>query len=210
MAGGESVTAALSVVVAAPQAASVQWDRVHFWWADERFLPTGDVERNETTARHALLDNIDIPQAQVHAIAGPGNGVASAGAAAELYARELVLWNPIFDVTILGVGHDGHVASLFPQHDALQRTEPAVGITDSPKPPASRVSVTPSYLRRSRDVWFLATGSRKSAAVAAGVDPTSDPFAHPSRLVTGMRRTVWYLDAESASQIPEHIPGDGT
>jgi 6-phosphogluconolactonase len=137
------------------------WDRWIIYFGDERCLPVGDQERNDTLARKALLDPVAIPEAHVHAI--PAELGPAAGATR--YAESLAAV-PEFDLVLLGLGEDGHTASLFPGDDAaLRATEAAVGIDDAPKPPPRRVSMSAARLARSRAVVFMVAGADKREAL---------------------------------------------
>lgn len=180
---------------------SVDWDRVHLWWGDERFLPEGDPERNETGARDALLDSIPIPRSHVHPMpADVGQGATAAAAA---YADELARFSddgfvPAFDIILLGMGPEGHVASLFPGMRALNAAASAVPIEDSPKPPATRISLTLSAIREAREVWIVAAGSAKAEAVAAALSPATSPDDVPAAGARGKDATVFWLDRDAA------------
>ncbi len=167
--GGGIGTAVLAALALAPARDAVDWSRVDFWWGDERYLPSGDPDRNETSARAALLDHVTIDPARVHAIEGPDRSV-SAEAAADRYAEHLLAHalpedhggTPRFDVVLLGIGPDGHVASLFPEHPALRVTErPTAAVHGSPKPPPTRVTLTFAALNAASEVWLLASGAEK-------------------------------------------------
>ena len=206
--GGGMGTRVLAAVAASPLRDAVDWTGVHVWWGDERFLPAGDPERNETQARAALLDALPLPPENVHA-APPADAVASPDDAAVAYAAELARFAadgddagpavPAFDVLMLGVGPDGHVASLFPGQATLgvvDRT--TVGVTDSPKPPPERVSLTLPAIEAAQEVWLIVAGADTADAVQralAGEDPT----AIPASAVRGRSRTLWLLDVDAAS-----------
>jgi 6-phosphogluconolactonase len=104
-----------------------------------------------------------------------------------------------FEVLMLGVGPDGHIASLFPGHPVLDLDAIAVGITDSPKPPPERVTLTLPCLNRSRAVWFLVSGEAKASAVAAALAEDGDVHEIPARGVGGREETIWFLDQGAAS-----------
>lgn len=174
----------------------MNWARLDLWWGDERFLPDGDPDRNHTQARAALLDAVPLDPARVHPMP-PSDAAASPEAAAEAYAAELAAAAGPFDVLLLGVGPDTHVASLFPGHPALEETDRAVvAVHDAPKPPPVRVSLTVPTIRSAREVWLLAAGEDKAKAVAtalSGAD-TSAPAAR----VHGTERTLWLVDEAAA------------
>jgi 6-phosphogluconolactonase len=149
--GGTVGIATLAALAHSPARDAVDWSEVHLWWGDERFVPAGDGDRNETQAREALLDALGdaLPAANVHPVPAQDDDVADPHVAADAYAGELAAHAPAgaevpqFDVLLLGMGPDGHVASLFPGHEALRAAgRPTVGVEGSPKPPPLRVSLT--------------------------------------------------------------------
>lgn len=184
---------------AAPQ---VDWSRVDVWWGDERFVPAYDPERNALQARRALLDHLPLDPARVHEVPASDSGVGDVEAAAAAYSQAVrERGSGRFDVVMLGVGPDGHVASLFPgspQLDVEDRV--AVAVTDSPKPPPQRVSLTYGALNRAAEVWFLVSGEGKAEAVAKAHAGT-DRHEIPATGVHGQERTVWLLDEAAASRL---------
>ncbi|WP_110183350.1 6-phosphogluconolactonase [Nocardioides solisilvae] len=177
----------------------VDWARVHVWWGDERFVAAGSDERNARQASTALLDHVPVDPARVHVVPS-ADDVADAEAAASAYADELRDHGPeVFDLVMLGLGPDGHVASLFPGRPALRVTGvETVAVHDSPKPPPDRVSLTFEALNRAEAVWFLVDGDAKAAAVAAARTP--GPLEEcPARGVHGRRETLWLLDEAAAA-----------
>jgi 6-phosphogluconolactonase len=175
----------------------VDWSRVEVWWGDERFVPRDSEDRNARDARAALLDPVGATR--VHEVPS-SDDAADVDAAAAAYAVALSTDGAAeLDVVMLGVGPDGHVASLFPGHPALDAEGAAVGVTGSPKPPPERVTLTFASLNRARAVWFLVSGAAKADAVAAALAPDGDVRDTPARGVTGREETLWFLDHEAAS-----------
>jgi 6-phosphogluconolactonase len=198
--GGRIAAKVLRSVRELPAAAAIDWSRVDLWWGDERFLPAGDPDRNETQARSALLDALPLDQAKVHAMpASDGPDGADAEAAAARYAGELAAGGadlPPFDVLMLGVGEDGHVASLFPDHPVLNAAGTTSAVHDSPKPPPTRVTLTMPAIRTADEVWLIAAGPDKTVSVGAALDgDKTRPAAH----ATGVTRTLWLLDKAAAA-----------
>ena len=198
--GGRIAAKVLRAVRDLPASAAIDWASVDLWWGDERFLPAGDPERNDTQAREALLDALPLEPARVHAMpASDGPDGDDAEAAAARYARELASGGaelPAFDVLMLGVGEDGHVASLFPGHPGLSAPGTAAAVHDSPKPPPTRITLTLPAIRSAAEVWLIASGAGKAEAVGKALH--GDP-ALPSATATGTSRTVWLLDTEAAA-----------
>ena len=187
---------------------AVDWRRVQLWWGDERFLPPGDPDRNEVQVREALLDHVDLDPGRVHPMPAD-DGSADADAAAELYSEQLRRETspedhgmvPSFDILMLGIGPDGHVASLFPERPALYETRSVVAVHGSPKPPPTRISLTFASLNRAREVWFLASGESKARAVRLALG-NAGRMQIPAAGVQGSARTLWLLDRAAASELP--------
>ena len=144
--------------------ADADWPRWHVWFGDERCAPPDDPERNSKMARDEWLDHVAIPARNVHAIPAE----SGAREAAALYAREL-RGVDTFDLVLLGLGEDGHTASLFPGHDwgAHIDSPDVLAVSDAPKPPPERISLSAQRLSRARHVLFLVEGAGKRDAVAA-------------------------------------------
>ncbi len=180
----------------------VDWSRVVVWWGDERFVPPDSPDRNAGQARAGFLSTVGVDPAKVHEM--PSTADAPDVDAAAVAYSDLVRTHGSgeFDVMMLGVGPDGHVASLFPgfpQLDVEDRI--AVGVSDSPKPPPERISLTFSALNRSKSVWFLVSGDEKAAAVARALAEGTDLHDCPAAGVTGSEETIWFLDRAAASRL---------
>ena len=185
-------------------ASDVDWSRVEFFWGDERFVAPDSEERNARQARADLLDRVGPDPARVHEIPSTADA-PHVDAAATAYADTIrSAGNGRFALVMLGVGPDGHVASLFPgfpQLDVEDRI--AVGVTGSPKPPPDRVSLTFSALNAADEVWFVVSGADKAEAVGRALStPPPDVHEIPAAGVRGEQATIWFLDRESASRVP--------
>ncbi|GAA3636870.1 6-phosphogluconolactonase [Kineosporia mesophila] len=200
--GGSNGGALLKAVASSPARDTVDWSRVDLWWGDERFLPAGDAERNEVQARGYLLDALPLEPKRVHVMAASDGGL-DLDAAAAAYTSELATASsdgtvPAFDVLMLGVGPDGHVASLFPGHPGYAVTEgTAIAVRESPKPPPERISLTLGAIGAARQVWLLAGGEGKAEAVSQALRGAD----LPAGAVRGTERTLWLLDRAAASQL---------
>ncbi len=207
--GGTVGIASLAAVAELPAHVAVDWKRVHLWWGDERFLPEGDKERNVTQARPALLDHLDLDPERVHPMpASDGPDGDDAQAAAERYAAELARFAaadadvPQFDVTLFGMGPDGHVASLFPEHPGVYVDDASIiPVHNSPKPPPDRLSFTFRTILRSREVWVVAAGEEKAAAAHLALSG-GGRVQVPAAGARGQVRTLWLLDRACASKLP--------
>ena len=212
--GGTMGGAVLEAINANPARDSIDWSRVNVWWGDERWLPLGDPERNETQARAALLDHVALDPARVHAFAASDQGL-KLDAAAAAYAQEITAHSPAnshmphFDITFLGVGPDGHIASLFPERSGIRETAlTVIPVRNSPKPPPERLSLTLPVINSSARVWLVVAGSDKASALGltlAGASINEVPAAG----VEGRRKTLFFVDADAAQQVPENLIDPG-
>ncbi len=211
--GGGIGTAVLSELAAAPARDAVDWRHLEVWWGDERFVPSGDNERNETGARAALLDHVDVDPARVHPMPpsdGPdGDDPDAAAARYATWLTEAATPEghgpaPSFDVLLLGIGPEGHVASLFPGMPALYDERSVVAVRNSPKPPPTRLSLTLPSINAAQEVWILASGKEKAGAVALALSGTG-PVQVPAAGAHGRQRTLFLLDSDAAEQLPPEI-----
>jgi glucose-6-phosphate dehydrogenase assembly protein OpcA len=185
---------------------------VHVWWGDERFVEPGSTERNDEGIREGFLEAAGLDPAKVHRVPGTASGMSLEEAAA-WYGQQLdqaggdtpfrTRGLAFFDALLLGVGPDGHVASLFPEHPAQKDDgASAIAVTDSPKPPPERVSLTWPVLNSARHVLLLAAGAEKADAVARAHGEIN-PWEVPASSVRGLESTTWYLDEASAAGLGE-------
>lgn len=181
----------------------IAWDRVHVWWSDERFLPLGDQQRNDTMAHSVLLDVVGLPVGNVHAMPA-SDQFDDLADAAQAYTDELAAFGrpgPPFCIGILGVGEDGHVASLFPGHPGLRDTRPAFPVLDSPKPPPVRISMSYELINSADEVVLIAAGAAKADAVGRLINDAG-PSAVPAAGVRGRSLTLLAVDESAAVQVP--------
>lgn len=204
--GGAAGIAVLASLAGSPARDAIDWRGLDVWWGDERFLPPGHPDRNETQARQALLDHVPLDPTRVHPMpAGdPSDDVDEAAAA---YADELSRVAarrgdrdvPVFDVLLLGVGPDGHVASLFPEHPGTYDTRPVIGVRGAPKPPPVRVSLTFPSINTAQEVWLVTAGADRARVVHLALTGAG-PVQVPAAGVHGRQRTLWLLDEAAAGQ----------
>lgn len=211
--GGRIGIGVLDQVQRAPARDAVDWRRVEFWWGDERFVPLADPERNDRQARHALLDHIPVDPGRVHPFpASDGRFGPDPDAAAEWYADQLTDHTrpehhgpvPCFDVLMLGIGEEGHTASIFPGSPAAYEERSVVAVRNCPKPPPTRLTLTFPALTSAHEVWMVAAGEGKARAVAmalGGVGRVQLPAAG----ARGRNRTLWLLDRAAAAKLPPSL-----
>lgn len=211
--GGSIARKVLTAVRDSPARDAVDWRRLDLWWGDERFLPTGDPERNETLAREALLDHVPIEPERVHAMgASDGPDGDDVDAAAARYVAELAAAarpedhgpTPSFDVVLLGVGPDGHINSLFPEHPALYDDRPAFAVRNSPKPPPTRITLGFGVVQNAREVWPVVAGEDKAKAVTLALSGAGEHQV-PAAAAHGRDRTLWLLDRAAAGRLPARL-----
>jgi 6-phosphogluconolactonase len=181
----------------------VDWARVHFFWGDDRAVPPDHPDSNALLAQRHLIGRVSIPPENVHRMQGEEPDL---DAAARGYERELarVLGTPpVLDLVHHGVGPDGHVASLYPGHPAVEvRDRTVVGLADSPKPPPRRLTLTLPVLESAREIWFFVAGAAKAPMVREVLeDPRSDLPA--ARLTRAAREAIWFLDRAAAARLGE-------
>jgi 6-phosphogluconolactonase len=212
--GGGIGIAVLRELASTQAATALDWRGLDLYWGDERFLPGGHPDRNETQAREALLDHVAVDPARVHPMgASDGPWGDDPDAAAQAY-EELLLSQrlpedhgpaPSFDICLLGIGEEGHVASVFPGSPAVYETERAVvGVRGSPKPPPTRISLTLPAIRCAAEVWLIVAGSEKAAAVMMALRGAGEVRV-PAAGATGRRRTLWLLDRAAAGKLPKEL-----
>lgn len=209
--GGGIGIAVLEHLRATPARDAVAWSSVDIYWGDERFLPSGHPERNETQARAALLDHVPVDPSRVHPMAASDGAFGedpelAAAAYADLLARATSLENdlpvPAFDVCLLGIGGEGHVASVFPSSPAVYESErTVVAVHGCPKPPPTRITMTLPAIRGALEVLLMTTGPTKAAAVAMALGGAGEVQV-PAAGARGRRRTLWLLDTAAAAKVP--------
>ena len=171
--------------------------RLELWWGDERFLPTDDPERNAGPTLATLAGRFSLAPSRTHPMPA-ADGVIDAGAGAATYAKEL--GDTRFDLVLLGMGEDGHVASIFPDHPSGEpSTQTVMGVSDSPKPPSERISLTVNALNRSGQVWFLVSGPEKATSLREALEGDQ---RLPAARVHGEEATVWLIDQAAAKELP--------
>jgi 6-phosphogluconolactonase len=168
--------------------------RLHIWWIDDRFVSATSNDRNELQARKAWLDQSSVPSENIHPFPSSDDGTIES--TARVFAQAFQARNPQFALVLLGMGEDGHVASLFPEGKAVAEGEWVVIEGNSPKPPAERLSLSLNALNRASDVVFLVSGIEKADAIR---DVLTGSSRLPAARVQGKNSTTWLLDQEAAS-----------
>ena len=204
---GTAVLERVADLVREPVRERVDWTAVDVWWGDDRWVPADDGDRNELGARRALLDRAGVPAERVHAMPASDAGFAEPEDAAAWYAEQLAAAAPEgrplprLDLLLLGMGPEGHVASIFPATPAVSDERTVVAVRDCPKPPPIRVSLGFPAINAAEEVWLLVSGAAKAPAVARALTGDPAPEELPAAGVHGRRATRWLLDAEAAAEL---------
>lgn len=220
--GGNVGIATLRAVAEAPARLAVDWSKVNFWFGDDRFVPSDSEERNAGQASKALLDQLDVDPERLHFMPASEDfsDVAEAAAHYEQQLAEAALreWEnsdddtaeqapavPRFDVLLLGLGPDAHIASLFPDMAGI-RTQGihVVPVTNSPKPPSSRLSLSLDAINSAQEIWIVAAGADKAAAAGLGL-AGANPVRVPASGARGVSKTLWLIDQDAAAKVPASL-----
>ncbi|WEV67303.1 6-phosphogluconolactonase [Bifidobacterium sp. ESL0769] len=220
--GGSDILRALTYMASNPLVDAIDWNRVHFWWGDDRFVAATDEDRSSWQARERFLNKLvadgRLPKSNIHEMAADTRTPEQVAAASDTENDELLakaaadyennLRNelgdkPTMDLLILGMGPDGHFASLFPGHDGIKVTDPArlaVGVSHSPKMPPLRISMTAPMLARTRRTWMLTCGAGKADATAHVFAQANNPN-YPSSFATGTEEFVWFTTPDAVAKL---------
>lgn len=191
---GTAVTGALASILN-----GFDFSRLHLWFSDERYLPTGHPDRNDTQTFKAVSGTALMHASRWHVCVGSESGLSAEDAAAALQ-KEVQTEAPNFALSLLGVGPDGHVASLFPGLPGIDVAGAGViAVHDSPKPPPIRLSFTRELINSSDRVWAVLAGPEKADAAAKALAGGASPSESPSGSVAGTGETRWYLDEAAAA-----------
>lgn len=212
LSGGSTPRAFHAVLAAPPYRDQIEWSRLEFYWGDERFVPPDDPESNYRMARETLLDQVPVEARQIHPIPTRAGDPAAVAAAYEAeLRRDFALgpgeW-PRFDLILLGMGPDGHTASLFPRTAALQERDRLVVANDVPQLQAVRITLTAPVINRAAAVAFLVAGTDKADALAAVLEGARDPERLPAQLVAPTDGELsWLVDRAAAAKLTRTPPG---
>lgn len=187
-----------------PYRSQIDWALVDIFWSDERCVPPDSEDSNYLLAQQVLLNKIPIPAAQIHRMPAdePDRDAASQAYTEEM--RRIFATNgiPSFDLIQLGMGPEGHTASLFPHQASLHEQQRLVMPVSVPKPPPPRLTFTPPILNAAHNVLFLVTGTDKADAVQAVLEGAYNPDEYPAQIVRPTHgEVVWMLDTKAASKL---------
>jgi 6-phosphogluconolactonase len=205
LSGGSTPRPVFQLLATTPYRERIDWSQVQFYWGDERNVGPDSPESNYRMAKEALLDHVPVAPEQVHRMRGE---LAAAEAAAEyeqVLARTFALAPgafPRFDLILLGMGPDGHTASLFPYTSALAIRDRTVVANAVPKLQAERITLTAPTLNAAANVVFLIAGADKADALAAVLQGPAQPEEYPSQLIAPTNGTLtWMVDRAAAAKL---------
>ncbi len=199
--GGRIATRAYGRLAAEGRHSAVDWTRVELWWGDERFVPADDADRNAKQALDLLTPALPLEGTRLHPMPASDGGL-DLDEAAEAYDGEL--GDTRFDICLLGMGPDGHVASIFPEHPSSYEQGRVIAVRSSPKPPPERISLTLEVINSSAEVWFVVSGEDKAGAAKMALLGTGSVQV-PAAGVSGTSRTLWLIDRAAAGQLPQDL-----
>lgn len=203
---GGSTPKNLFSLIAANAAASLPWDKVFFFWGDERHVPPDDADSNYRMARESLLSKLPIPEANIFRVPAENKDAEAVAEAYEQTLKNFFLLKPDevphFDLILLGMGPDGHTASLFPGTAALQEKSRLVVANWVEKLKTSRITFTLPVLNAARIIMFLVSGADKAPVLREVLEGGGGGEKYPSKLVRPSDgKLIWFVDRAAASQL---------
>jgi 6-phosphogluconolactonase len=184
---------------------SVLWQKVHFWWADERMVPPDHPESNFGVARKLLFSKIVLPEKNIHRVRGEMNPLQEAASYAQKIAEELKIsdgW-PLFDLILLGMGEDGHTASIFPDQLEMLESEHFCEVAYHPVTLQPRITLTGRVINHARNICFLVTGTNKAGRLSEILSENEKAKLLPATYVQPVNGKLhWYIDKNAAQLLP--------
>ena len=182
---------------------NLPWDKIHIFWGDERYVAPNHPDSNQLMARQAWLDKIEIPESNIHPMPTDSKDPEIDAQRYELVIRKLFTVStgafPRFDIILLGMGDDGHTASLFPHTTVLNETQKAIAVGNKDGQP--RITFTVPLLNQARCILFLVAGANKQAALEQVFAAQGDAMTYPSRLINPEGELWWLLDRDAGAKI---------
>lgn len=209
LAGGETPRRTYRLLAQEPWRSSIPWDRIHFFWGDERCVPADDPRSNRLMACTALLDSLGLSPDQLH----PVRSDLPAAQAAEAYQIELQCFfgdkPPRFDLVLLGLGDDGHTASLLPGSAALEEQVRWTAVARRPEEPFDRVTLTAPLINQAGTIMFLVSGAAKATILQQLLE--ADEPSYPARLIRPVDGELhWLVDHAAAGMLQSNARGPGS
>lgn len=197
---GGSTPKLLFQLLAGEYASQLPWADIHFWWGDERCVPPDDPDSNFGMTAERLLDHVPVPARNIHRVLGE----AAPGQEAQRYANELLAHlplhqqRPVFDLVMLGMGEDGHTASIFPDQMDLLTSDLICAVATHPASGQKRISLTGKVINEAKNVAFLVTGASKHPKIKAIFEETATAQTFPAAHIQPRGNLFWFLDQAAA------------
>jgi 6-phosphogluconolactonase len=205
LSGGSTPRLLFQLLAAEPFAGLLPWDEIHFFWGDERNVPPSDPESNYSMARELLLSHVPVPPAHIHRIpTGDGTAIEAADLYERILREKLPAEHglPRLDYVLLGLGANGHTASLFPKRSTLHERQRIVIADHVDEVNSWRVTLTAPVLNNAAQVTFLVIGEDKASVVEQVIDGPRNPEATPAQLIAPAHGTLtWILDSAAAGRL---------
>ena len=186
--------------------ADLDWSKIHFYWGDERCVPPSDAESNYKMTVDHLISRIDMPAANIHRVKGENDPVTQAAAYGRQIEENLPSVNnlPQFDLVILGMGGDGHTASVFPHQIELWEAESTCTVASHPESGQKRVTLTGKIINNAKKISFLVTGSGKAGKIDEIFHKTGDWKSYPASYVSPYHgELTWFMDQAAAAALSQ-------
>jgi 6-phosphogluconolactonase len=206
LSGGSTPKKLYGLLAEEPYRSQIDWEHTDIFWSDERCVPPDDAESNYAMAQQVLLSKVPIPASQVHRMPADQNDRDAASYAYTLEMQQTIGSEgvPSFDLLQLGMGPEGHTASLFPHQPSLHEQQRLVMPVTVPKPPPPRLTFTPRLLNAAAHILFLVTGDEKQDAVKAVLEGQYEPDEYPAQIVKPSKGEVtWMLDKAAAAKLQQ-------
>ena len=182
---------------------NLPWEKIHIFWGDERYVPPTHSDSNQLMARKAWLDRVNIPASNIHPMPTASGDPSADARQYETELREFFQISegefPVFDLVLLGMGDDGHTASLFPHTDALTVSDRVITVGNKDGQP--RLTFTAATINKARCVLFIVAGENKRPALKEIFAPQADERMYPARLIQPQGELWWLLDRSAAAEI---------
>lgn len=201
--GGHTPDVLFNRLSESPYREIIEWDKLHLFWCDERCVPPDDKESNFGMTKYYLLEKIDIPVKNIHRILGENDPEKEVKRISGEIKSIVPAINdlPGFDLTLLGVGTDGHTASLFPGRQLKNVSDNIAGIAEHPLTGQKRISLTFDVINNSKEIIFMVTGNEKADIISRIMNEGDLKDKYPAAMIGGMGKLKWFLDKEASLKI---------
>lgn len=206
LAGGQTPRRIYEILGKPPYSKKIPWQKVHIFWGDERYVPPDDIRSNQLMARKAFLDHVPIPQEQIYPILCKASLKQAVEEYEQVIESTFLQEKPQFDFIFLGLGSDGHTASLFPNTSVLNERDHLVGHVYVPEQDSHRVTLTAPLINQGRTIVFLVTGENKAEIVREVLEGPIDCRKLPSQMIAPQQGDLyWFMDRNASKLLSAKI-----